>query len=267
MARTPARKTSKAKATAKRGRATPATKAHAKRSIPEDVKQAVRKKCGFGCVICGLPIYHYDHVDGFATVQSHAVENMILLCPGHHQEKTSKRLSKEVVRRAAAAPLNLTRDCSAPHPVLIAGDRGRLEVGGNVYEFDFQSNADRFEAIRIRGVTVFGVSREDGYLLLDIILTDQNGDVILQVERGELTISTDVWDYRIEGQDIQIRSAKRSIDLELTLNDNGVTVRRGMFVQPSLTLLIEPTQHTLLPMRLTMQGNRFSNCRVGLNVE
>ena len=33
------------------------------RTIPPDVKRAVRRACGFGCVICGLGIVDYEHVD------------------------------------------------------------------------------------------------------------------------------------------------------------------------------------------------------------
>lgn len=33
------------------------------RNISEDIKQEVRKKSGFGCIICGLGIYEYEHID------------------------------------------------------------------------------------------------------------------------------------------------------------------------------------------------------------
>jgi 5-methylcytosine-specific restriction endonuclease McrA len=39
--------------------------------IPEGVKREVRQRCGFGCVICGLPIYEYDHLVPYAQVLSH----------------------------------------------------------------------------------------------------------------------------------------------------------------------------------------------------
>lgn len=237
------------------------------RHIPEAIKLLVRKKCGFGCVICGLPIYHYDHIEDFAVVNEHVAENIVLLCPGHHQEKTSKRLSKEVVERASESPANLNKEFSAPHPILMVGDTGRLEVGSNVYEFDFPNDGGRFEAIRILGETVFGLTCEDGNLLLDIILTDKNGEVILKVERGEMKISTGVWDYRIEGQSIQIRSAERSIDLVLILNDDGIKVERGLFIKPPIALVIEPTHHTIMPNRITMSGCFMENCAVGLVVE
>lgn len=33
------------------------------RDIPASVKRAVRQRDGFGCVICGLGIYTYEHID------------------------------------------------------------------------------------------------------------------------------------------------------------------------------------------------------------
>ncbi len=236
------------------------------RSISEDVKRAVRKNCGFGCAICGLPIWHYDHIEDFSSVQSHEVANLVLLCPNHHQDKTSGRLSAGVVRRAAAAPRNLLRVLSTPYPLLLAGDTGRLEVGGNVYEFDFSENNDPFEAIRIRGQTILGLIKEDDSLLLDLVMTDRSGEIVLKVARGEMAVSTQLWDYRIEGRNILIRSAPRKIELNLTLNTNGVTVNRGRFVRGSITLFVEPDHHTLLPMNHRMSGNTFRNCRIGMDI-
>lgn len=42
------------------------------RYIPSDVKLQVRKNSGFGCVICGMGIIHYEHVDPeFHVAQTH----------------------------------------------------------------------------------------------------------------------------------------------------------------------------------------------------
>jgi hypothetical protein len=30
--------------------------------IPLPVKRLVRQQCAFGCVLCGLPLYEYDHI-------------------------------------------------------------------------------------------------------------------------------------------------------------------------------------------------------------
>jgi hypothetical protein len=59
-----------------------------RRAIPEEVKRLVRQNSGFGCVLCGLSLYHYDHIDPpFKEAQAHRPEDICLLCPDHHERK------------------------------------------------------------------------------------------------------------------------------------------------------------------------------------
>lgn len=60
-------------------------------------------------MVCGLPLYEYDHLLGWAAVQRHVAEEITLLCDKHHREKTLGLLSNEAVRAANANPLNLQR--------------------------------------------------------------------------------------------------------------------------------------------------------------
>jgi len=57
--------------------------------IPDPVKRTIRQRCGFGCVICGLPIYEYDHIFGYKNETGHIVEEITLLCDHHHKLKTN----------------------------------------------------------------------------------------------------------------------------------------------------------------------------------
>jgi hypothetical protein len=57
------------------------------RNIPFPIKRKIRQRCGFGCVICGLPLYEYEHLLGFAKVKRHVEKEITLLCDQHHREK------------------------------------------------------------------------------------------------------------------------------------------------------------------------------------
>jgi len=48
------------------------------------MQREVRQRCGFGFVICGIPIYHYDHIIDHAEVHEHTADKLTLLCPTHH---------------------------------------------------------------------------------------------------------------------------------------------------------------------------------------
>ena len=63
-----------------------------KRDIPSPVKRTVRKRCGFGCVVCGCAIIQYHHFNPeFVDAKTHNAKGITLLCPNCH-EKTKKRI-------------------------------------------------------------------------------------------------------------------------------------------------------------------------------
>lgn len=70
------------------------------RNIPRPIQREVRQRCGFGCVICGTPLYEYEHMEEWAEVKRHVAEEITLLCDKHHKEKTNGWLPKEDVRKA-----------------------------------------------------------------------------------------------------------------------------------------------------------------------
>ncbi len=70
------------------------------RNIPLPIQREVRQRCGFGCVICGFPLYEYDHLKGWPNVQEHIASDITLLCDKHHREATSGLLPREKVIEA-----------------------------------------------------------------------------------------------------------------------------------------------------------------------
>jgi len=51
------------------------------RTIPEGIKRQVRQECGFGCVVCGLAIATYEHIDPpFKTAKDHDPSKIAYLC-------------------------------------------------------------------------------------------------------------------------------------------------------------------------------------------
>lgn len=236
------------------------------RNIPNAVKRAVRKQSGFGCVICGLPIYQYEHIDEFAKVRRHDAPNLVLLCPNHHQEKTSRRLSKDVVRHFAANPYNLVQSITQPHKFLMMGDTARFELGTNIYDFVFSEPAEYFSAISMHGKDMMGLRHEAGHLLLDLAFSDSNGKEVLVIRQGEMCVSTGVWDYRIEGPNVLVHSSEFDVGLEMSLTSNGVNVKRGTLYSLGHKLVIEAGFLTLYPGLIRFHGGYASRCRAGLSI-
>ena len=236
------------------------------RNIPEPIKRQVRQASFFGCIICGMPIYHYEHINNFALVKEHTPENIVLLCPNHHQEKTSGRLSQQYIRRWQSAPRNSECDKTSSYPVLICGEVSNLNIGGNIFEFDLKELGDRFEAIIIQNKSVLSLEFQNGFLLLDLKLTDRGGRDILVVDKGELSVNTGVWDYTLEGQILTIRSHSEEIELRINFGDDGINIQRGFIVYPPYGIDISPGEIRFLPGNNRMIRNKITNCKVGIRI-
>ncbi len=85
-----------------------------KRSIPAEVKREVRKRCGFGCVICGNGIDDYEHVDPpFKDAKEHDPNGIALLCPNCHAKKTRGFGSANIVCNALKKPFCFSKGYTA----------------------------------------------------------------------------------------------------------------------------------------------------------
>lgn len=104
------------------------------RQIPEAVKRQVRQQCGFGCVICGLGIIQYEHVDPeFHEAKVHDPSRMTLLCPRCHSKVTNKMWSKQKVKEAMKNPKPLSQGFS--NEILDIGTKfPRINFAGSVME-------------------------------------------------------------------------------------------------------------------------------------
>jgi hypothetical protein len=179
------------------------------RYIPEDVKREVRQRCGFGCVICGLGIYEYEHFDPvFTKAKTHNSDGITLLCPNHHASKTAGKLSVETVKLYNAKPKALSQG--------FANDK-----------FDFRTNnpvvvlgAATFEDVQVLLqlgsepiISILPSQEEDEPFFLSATLRDQNGQIIMEIDKNEWKTPSGQWDCKIIGKKIEIRSASRQVEL------------------------------------------------------
>jgi hypothetical protein len=75
------------------------------RTIPQRIKDQIRRESGYACVVCGSCPYHYEHIQPeFKDASSHDPEKMTLLCPLCHQKVTNKVFSKDLVWQAKKEP-------------------------------------------------------------------------------------------------------------------------------------------------------------------
>jgi hypothetical protein len=235
--------------------------------IPADVKRAVRQRCGFGCVVCGMALCDYDHLDPeFANAREHDPNGIVLLCTGCHGRKDRKMLSVETIRRHAASPRARQLGFSF----------GPFDVGMEQPEFVLGPVRMRnvLTPIRVLGVPLLSIAApeaEGGPYRLSAVLTDSDGRVVARVVENEWRASLDNWDVQTSGPVITFRRDHRDVVLRLR------TDPPNRLVLESMDMLFAETRIVASERRgfhiVTRQGGRLSapegvvyGCRVGIEV-
>lgn len=199
-----------------------------KRYIPSEIKLQVRKECGFGCVICGLPIFEYDHIEEFSVVKEHTVENLALLCSNHHTEKTTKKLSKDLVKYKRLNPFNRDKNNVSglkfqPNKIL------NVIMGGTSMQTLTRYNHN-FCCVWINGFSFFTIHFTDGWYSFSLCLTDRYGAVKLFVDNGELSFSKNIYDFQYISNKIKIQDESENVILEMTLSNYEINILEGVMI-------------------------------------
>ena len=205
-------------------------------AIPAAVKLSVRQRARFGCVMCGSPIYDYEHIDGY-NMTGHDPDAMTLLCPMHHREKTAGRLPTELVRRAASSPYNLSHSVGANHPLFYEPGSMILELG-NVHLVRGDDQFTEPFGIEIDGQIVLGGVCADGAIEMSIDLRDANNVVLLRVIRGQLRVSTRALDITFVGQVLTIGSLDQQTYLRIVFAPPRIVVESAFVSSQFVRMLI-----------------------------
>jgi len=220
------------------------------REIPADVKRLVRQRCGFGCIICGLGIVQYEHVDPeFKDARVHGPEAIALLCPQCHAKVTTRIWSKGRVKLAMRSPkcrqVGYTREFFD-----FVEEFPALQFGGVLL-----SNCPT--PIQVGGHPLFSIrppESPDGPFLFSGLFTDSKGDVSLIIEDNEWKALSTAWDVEVKGPTITIREGHRVVHLVLR-------------VDPPRKLIVEKLNMSLGGIRFDANGNflriTFPNGSIG----
>jgi len=201
-------------------------------AIPEGIKRQVRQKCFFGCAICGMPFYEYEHIEEYAQVQEHTIDNIILLCPNHHAAKTTKKLSKERLLHAQKNPYNSQKDFSSVFQIEPSANI-EVKLGSNVFTWTL-SDIPFHYICWVNGESYFTLHNDSGWLSFTIKLTNDKGDEKLIIDNGEMKVSTSIFDFSYVGQNVIIKDAidEKTI-LDMRLSNNKVEIDTGIFMDKS----------------------------------
>lgn len=209
--------------------------------IPDPIRREVRQRCGFGCVICGCPVYDYEHMLEWSIVKRHVASEITLLCDKHHRAKTSRLLSPEIVKRANEKPFNLNRSASAPDPLYFEGEKAIVNIGDCTFSTLYNGNETSLTALQILDKPIIKVTLMDGHYLLDIELFNKNNELLLSIKSSILEYSVGTWDIEFEGNTLTIREGSRDIFVEIAFESpDTVSIKRGNVYFKSVNVKISP---------------------------
>ena len=243
------------------------------RTIPDPIKREVRKRCGFGCVICGKPLYEYDHMKEWALVKEHKAEDICLLCDEHHKQVTNKLLSRETVIKANNEPFNLKTGTSSGLKLIYDGDSCSINMGNSIFSIDFKENEvreeyydNKFAALLIDLVPIIEVEFEENHPLFTICLYDKENNLILHIVKNEIFYSIESWDIEFKSNILTIREEARKITLRIGFNPpNNINIISGVFYLNGLVVDIKKDG-----ISINKDGNisngKFHNSIVGISI-
>jgi hypothetical protein len=228
------------------------------REIPDPIKREVRQRCGFGCVMCGMPLYEYDHLLGFAETQRHVADEITLLCDQHHKEKTNGLLPPEAIARANEHPYNLREGVSKPYDLHYSGNECQLDIGANIFTVENAGMGTILVPIIIDGIAPIVFALTEDHLLLNVILFDELNRLVLRIQENELVFSIDPWDIELTGRNLVLRAGHGDIFLDITfVVPNTIRLNRGRLLYNGVEILIAPEL-----FRITNNGNLFTGARI-----
>lgn len=235
------------------------------RNIPLPIQRDVRQRCGFGCVICGMPLYEYEHMLGWANVERHVAEEITLLCDQHHRERTSGLLPIEAVIELDKNPYNRREGVSKPYDLHYSGSHCEAVIGSNQFTTQDAGYGTIMVPISVDGIPLIGFVLTDGHLLLNVNLFDEFNSPVLRITNNRLLYSISPWDIQLSGRRLVIREASRKllIDIEFEV-PNRIHISRGRFLCNGVEILLTPEYLLVTNNNILVKGCSAVNCPGGL---
>ena len=228
------------------------------RDIPDPIKRTVRQRCGFGCVLCGLPLYEYDHFLGWANVHRRVAEEIFLLCDKHHRERTNGLLPDDDVVAANRDPFNLRSGVSRPYDLHYSGTECVAVIADNVFTVRDQGYGTVLVPIIIDGIAPVVFSLAEGHLLLSVALFDQVNRSVLRIDQNQLIYTVDHWDIEFVGRTLIIRAGHGDVFIDMAFDPpNRVRFNRGRILYNGVEILLSEDYAWLSNNQSIISGSHF----------
>lgn len=236
------------------------------RHIPEDVKRQVRRKCGYGCVVCGTAITEYEHVDPeFSEAQTHDPDNIVLLCSQCHSKVTRGFLSKDAIKEASKKPASKKLNYASEMFQLLAHTPKFFIGGASITNTPIPLQVMGHPVIQVKPAEANGAPAR-----FSATFFNSRGKLSLKIIDNEWQVNSGNWDFEAIGGALIVKDNRGKISLKLRVSDTkGIVVEKinmriahYQIIGTTKTLQINGDDGT----QINCGGMILDNCSVGFSL-
>lgn len=202
-------------------------------NIPEGIKRQVRQKDGFGCCKCGNPIVQYHHI----VPRSENPEEIMLLCPLHHDEATSKAMTFEEQLYWKQNPVNIT---SGRVVGILKINQSRPIISIGSVQFIGDSDIILVDDESLLSVNMDSSASYDNFerLTISARLYDSHDKLLAVIENNEWILGDPKpWDIIAKWQYLKISSGTGDIAIEINAKSDPITIKGNLWRKKQHILL------------------------------
>jgi hypothetical protein len=192
--------------------------AKVRKAIPAAITRQLRQEAGFGCCKCGSPILQYHHIIPWEEEEHYRPDDMMVLCPLHHDQVTK-----------GAMPVTEQRELkSKPHNIEIGHAFGLLEIKQDYCAADLGSVTVVGEGcfIRIDNDEILSFYMGPKNLEISLKLYSEANELLVQIDKNDW-ISGDPtpWEIEADWQTLILREKARKISIALDAKKVPLKIR------------------------------------------
>ncbi len=167
------------------------------RDIPSPTKRAVRRECGFGCVICGCCIYQYEHIEPeWRDAKAHAVSAIALLCGRCHDLVTRGFVQKQEIAEARLHPYCMEHGYGA---VSLSGPRSDQRFCVSLGGCTFVNPRCILRVFSTDLLSIREPEVDSGPVRISAAFFNTRGQSILEIVENEYRVRSTNWDVEAVG--------------------------------------------------------------------
>lgn len=184
-------------------------------------------------------------MEEWTIVKRHVADEITLLCPFHHREKTSKRLPTDVVKEYNKNPYNLKHGRTEPYEVLYYKDNVSIKLGFMKFIFLNKNEGASLTPIIVNTTPIISIKLIDGHYSINMNLFDRNNQLVLTIKDNILMYYVGLWDVTFESNTLTVREGKYKIFIEIVFEvPNVISIPRGIIYCNGSKFIIKPTMVT-----------------------